>query len=1333
MISGLKSSLPKTMAGDRWRFRRELSRLTHNLSRKKGKAGPSVRDRLSEIEKKIGASIQKKARRRKNRPRPEFFQELPITEKKKEIIEAIRNHSVVIISGETGSGKTTQIPKFCIAAGRGIDGKIGCTQPRRIAATTVARRIADELGETLGRSVGFKIRFKDRTDPDAYIKVMTDGILLAEAQSDRYLNAYDTLIVDEAHERSLNIDFILGILKKLVQRRRNLKVIITSATIDTEKFSKAFNNAPIIEVSGRMYPVKVRYAGTDDNGDANYVEQAVRSVDRLLADSRNGDILVFMPTERDIREACEMIDGRNHRHVTVLPLYARLSASDQSRVFKRISRRKIVVATNVAETSITLPGIRYVVDTGLARIAAYSPRTRITSLPVTGVSKSSADQRKGRCGRVAKGICIRLFTEDDYENRPRFTPPEILRTNLAEVILRMISLKLGRISEFPFIDRPAEKSIQDGYQLLKELGAIKRAKGKKKRRVSETERGQPEYVLTRKGRLMANLPIDPRLSGMLIESGAQGCMEEVAVIASALSIRDPRERPVEKAEKADMAHREFADPASDFSTLLNIWRRYLEVIEKEKTAGGIKRFCKTGFLSYLRMREWRDIHFQITGMLKEAGVWKTGSKPGKTPGGKMKADNTEFSGPYTAIHKSILAGFLSNIATRKNKFLYNAANGKEVMLFPGSAVFKTAGQWVVSAEMVETSRLFARTVATIDCGWIEALAGNLCRYTWMDPHWERKRGEVVAKEQVTLFGLIINPGRPVSYGRIDPAKATELFIQSALIQGDVADPMRFMIHNRRLIEEVEAVEHKIRRRDVLVEEADLFEFYRHRLPDVYDIRTLKSRIRKKGGDHFLKMRPEDLWRYHPDPVTLDRFPDKITLGDQRFSCRYHFKPGQPEDGITVRIPQHQAAAVPPDAMDWLVPGLYREKITALIKGLPKSYRKRLVPLSDTVRTVVEKMPQNEGSLINALGQFIHDRFGLDIPASAWPEQVLPEHLKTRISITNAAGKEIRSGRDRSILLEAADSSTADREIEQAKRRWEKVGLREWDFDEIPEIIHVQLKNGRKIPLFPALAKSDADDGTVCLKLHEDQRTAAASHPKGVAALFEHQLSGEMKFLKKSLALPPALNRATGDFGGHRKLVNLIYQWIIGERFEKEIRTKAAFDAHADKNGPLLIKEGQKLLSAVVPLIESYHRTGKALFDLETRYRFNAAACEILARLKEAMALLVPANFLSLYHRDRLVHLPRYIKAIEIRAERAVVDVEKDRVKEAEVTGFEKQLKKLLGGLTPASSAEKREAVESFYWMIEEYKVSLFAQELKTAIRISKKRLEKMQAEIDRMI
>ncbi|MBW1842103.1 MAG: ATP-dependent RNA helicase HrpA, partial [Deltaproteobacteria bacterium] len=991
------------MASDRHAIRREIMR----IKRFKDSVSPDEKTnkRLATLDKKLKTSIKKRTRRKANRPEPIYNDDLPITAKKKEIIDSISKNQVVIISGETGSGKTTQIPKFCLAAGRGIDGKIGCTQPRRIAATTVSRRIAEEFGEELGRSVGYKIRFQDKTSQNEYIKIMTDGILLAETQNDPLLSEYDTIIVDEAHERNLNVDFVLGILKTLFKQRKDLKLVITSATIDTEKFSKAFDNAPVIEVSGRMYPVETHYfpvdSKIDEDGDQTHIEMTVRAVDKLIRESAFGDILIFMPTEQDIRDTCELIEAKDYRKSMIFPLFARLSASEQASVFSPISRRKIIVATNIAETSITIPGIKYVIDTGLARISRYNPKSRTTSLPVTAISKSSADQRKGRCGRVEYGVCIRLYSEEDFDARPLFTPPGILRANLAEVILRMISLKLGEISDFPFIDRPASKSIHDGFDLLYELGAIALKPNKKK------SRGTSSFYLTEKGRIMAKMPIDPRLSGMLIESRSQGCLKEMTVIASALSIRDPRERPTEKATEADQIHKTFHDISSDFITLINIWGKYHKTLQKEKTTGRLKKFCKAHYLSFRRMREWRDIHAQISEILKEYGLRDkkaTVSNERTRQGSLSETSITADSPLYGAIHKSILSGFLSNIAMKKEQNIFQAAKGKEVMIFPGSILFNNAKSWVVAAEMIETSRLFARTCANIESEWLEALGKDLCKYTYLHPHWEKKRGEVVASEQVSLFGLIIVPKRPVSYGRIHPDEASDIFIQSALIEGDMKKKFDFMRHNQDLIDEVRGMEDRVRRRDILVSEADLFEFYKKWLKECYDTRTLSKYIKRKGSDCFLRMRQEDVLRYCPEEKELSLYPDKIDIEKQSFDCTYRFKPGKADDGVTIKIPSSFAPMVPSESLEWVVPGLYKEKITALIKGLPKAFRKQLVPVSNMVDVIIREMPKIKSSLKTALGKFIYSRFNIDIHASAWPVDVLPDYLKMRISITDAKGK-----------------------------------------------------------------------------------------------------------------------------------------------------------------------------------------------------------------------------------------------------------------------------------------------------------------------------------------
>ncbi|MBW2432218.1 MAG: ATP-dependent RNA helicase HrpA, partial [Deltaproteobacteria bacterium] len=975
-IKHIRSLLPEVMVADRGFALRELGR----LQGKKARALPAdrLRSRLDRLQRRLKASRRMRIQRLKNVPSFSDIDSLPITAKKTDIIKAIKQHPVVIVSGETGSGKTTQLPKYCLAAGQGISGVIGHTQPRRIAAMTVARRIAEEFEQDLGDGVGYKIRFQDRTSKKAYLKIMTDGILLAETQTDRYLNAYDTIIVDEAHERSLNIDFILGILQMLLVRRDDLKLIITSATIDTEKFSKAFGGAPVIEVSGRMYPVEVRYEKPEskkvEKDEVTHVERAAQAVRQLVTESRRGDILVFMPTEQDIRDTCELIEGSKFKNSLILPLYARLTAAEQARVFARSPERKIIVATNVAETSITIPGIKYVVDSGLARISSYSPRTRTTSLPVLPISRSSADQRKGRCGRVQNGICVRLFAEADYRSRPLYTRPEILRANLAEVILRMMALRLGDIGDFPFIDRPDSKSIRDGYDLLYELGAItarRTAQGARRKARHDTEEIQSAYQqsarrikLTEKGRLMARIPLDPRLARMLLEAKDRGCIDQIAVIAAALSIQDPRERPLEKTAEADQAHAQFDDPVSDFTTLLNIWNRYNHVRQTRKSGSALKRYCRQNFLSYNRMREWRDIHYQIRTILEEFGIRK---QPQAVEARAQNLNLDREQPLYQSIHQSILSGYLSNIAEKKEKNVYRATQNREVMVFPGSGLFDRAGRWVVAAEMVETSRLFARTVANIESHWLEALGGDLCRRTYLNPRWQKNQSAAMADEQVSLFGLIIAQ-REVPYGPVNPDEAADIFIRSAIVTGDLKKPLAFMIHNQRLIDDIQRLEDRLRRRDLLISDEALFDFYAAKLPGVYGVQMLKDQIKKKGGDRFLRLKKQDLMNYDPDAGELARYPSSTNIKGQRFRYRYQFQPGQDDDGVTIQVPVSLAASVPEETFDWLVPGMFKEKIETLIKGLPKAYRKKLVPVNETVEIIHRELPRSGQALFSALGE-----------------------------------------------------------------------------------------------------------------------------------------------------------------------------------------------------------------------------------------------------------------------------------------------------------------------------------------------------------------------------
>lgn len=1345
-IKKLESLLPEALCADRQAVRREILRI--KCSKTKTLTDNDVKGEFLRLEKQLHASIKKKSWRKQNPPRLTYNPDLPITDKKDEIIDSISKNQVLIISGETGSGKTTQIPKFCIAAGRGVDGKIGCTQPRRIAATTVATRIAEELGEELGRSVGYKIRFKDETGDDAFIKIMTDGILLAETRNDKYLNEYDTIIVDEAHERSLNIDFILGILKTLLKKRKDLKVIITSATIDTEKFSKAFDNAPVIEVSGRMYPVDVQYFTMEQEPEGSdertHVEMAAFAVDKLQKKSPYGDIIVFMPTEQDIRETCEILEGRNYKSVIVLPLYARLSSPEQSKVFSRQVGRKIIVATNIAETSITIPGIKYVIDTGLARISRYTPRSRTTSLPVVPISRSSADQRKGRCGRVENGICIRLFPEQDFLSRSLFTPPEILRANLAEVILRMIALKLGDIENFPFIDRPAASSIRDGFDLLLELGAIKPVKRSKESR-------SKNFFLTEKGRLMAQMPVDPKLSRMLIEANQEGCLNEIAVIASALSIQDPRERPVEKTQEADQTHALFRDPSSDFITLLNIWKRYHDTWQQEKSTNRMKKFCKKHYLSFKRIREWRDIHAQIFAILQESGInsQKSEDRDQKSEvrgqksevrgqrAGKLNNSEQEFySKQYEAIHKSILSGFLSNIAVKKEKNIFQAAKGKEVMIFPGSGLFNKAKAWIVAAEMVETSRLFARTVANIDSNWFEALGGNQCKYTYMKPHWERSRGEVAAYEQVSLYGLIIVPERPVSYGRINPEEASEIFIRSALVEGDIRKPLSFMEHNRRLIDEISNMENRLRRRDILISDEDIFAFYQKRLEKIYDIRTLEKYLKKKGSDRFLRMKKEDLLRYLPDEEQLSLFPENITLGAHKFKCNYSFEPGSLDDGVTIKVSSAIAATVPAESVEWLVPGLYREKIAALIKGLPKDYRKQLVPVANTVDIIVNEMPKESTSLIADLSKFILRRFRVDIPPLIWPEAQLPDHLKMRISITGPNGEVISSGRDKTILsrdiFSMADQDKID-EFECAKKEQEIINITKWNFGDLPDTITITGKYGTKWVVYPGLELEKKDNKSIKLQLFQKRDEAVESHKKGVAALFSIYFSKDLKFLKKSLTPPKDKKKIANYFGGARIFEQRLYDSIINILFGRNIRTEDDFYSYAGFIGPDILKKGQELIDRILPVLEVYHETRLAIYNLENANKPGSNTAQFFNGLRNELSRLVPERFMNLYDNERLTHITRYIKAIGIRAQRASVNFEKDELKAKKLKIYVDRLDEMLKKLSTFVSEEKKLAIDEYFWLIEEYKVSIFAQELKTAFPVSEKRLDKKLKEIERMV
>jgi ATP-dependent helicase HrpA len=1228
------------------------------------------------------------------RPKLVYPGDLPITARKDEIVQAIRRHPVVIISGETGCGKSTQIPKMCIEARRGLRGKIACTQPRRIAAVTIAQRIAEEMGEPVGRSVGYKIRFDDKTPRDAWIKVLTDGMLLAETQGDPRLFEYDTLIIDEAHERSLNIDFLLGIVRTLMAVRRDLKLIVTSATLDIEKFRDAFGGAPVIEVSGRMYPVEVEYRlpEGDSDEDADYIDAAVEAVDDLKRGKRPGDILIFMPTEQDILETCERLNGRHYAGVAILPLYARLPGSSQGRVYS-VHGPKIVVATNVAETSLTIPGIRYVVDTGLARVSQYLPGARINSLPIRPISKSSADQRKGRCGRVSEGVCIRLYSEKDYQERAAFTPPEILRSNLAEVILRMIALRLGHPSKFPFIDRPPAAAIKDGFDALIELDAI--------------QGGGGEYALTEKGRRMARMPLDPRISRMLIEAAKENALREVAVIAAALSIRDPRERPPEKAAQADAMHAPFKDERSDFLTLLNIWERFHGAFEGLDSQNKRRRFCREHFLSYSRMREWVSVHDQIIEILKDMKV------------SLGRAHAAEISKPlYAAIHKSVASGYLSNIATIKEKNMYTAAKGREAMIFPGSSLFNKGPHWIVAAEMVRTSRLFARMAAKIQPEWLEELGGDLCRKSHSDPRWDRTRGQVVCTERVTLFGLEIVSDRAVAFGPLDAVEAHRVFVRQALVEGSVKETFNFLNKNLELMRRMATVEEKLRRRDILVDEELLAEFYERRLDGVFDICGLRDRIHRRGGEDFLIMHEADLLQEFPDADELSRFPDEVRLGERRFRAEYKFAPGEKADGVTIKIPAERIAAVRADPLDWGVPGLLPEKIAALLKGLPKRYRKQLVPVGEKAQLILTELPRSEESLFAALSKFVKARFRADIPVAEWALVELPPHLKMRIAVTDQRGQELAAGRDLAALKklgQAGEVEPDSAEWKKAQARWEQAGVGGWDFPALPETLAV----GYGAAAFPGLASTGGVHG---VRLFRSGEEARFSHIRAVEAILLEKFAKDVKYMERHVVLSADLVKTALFFGGKAAIEKALFERLRDEVLRRDIRSGIELRAYAEGVVRALFEKGQALVQTAEAVLESYQRARAAVDGIVKGNPSSRTLASLRDEMKAELEGLAPKDVFAARPLEALSHLPRYLDALAARSVRVPVDPEKDRKKAALLEPWTTAAAKLAKRMPARPSSHLSTALAEFCELIEEYKVAVFAPELKTSVPVSPKRL-----------
>ncbi|OQY02406.1 MAG: ATP-dependent RNA helicase HrpA [Desulfobacteraceae bacterium 4572_130] len=1343
-LKNLETILQNVMYIDVVKFIKEIKQLKIILKNKE--YNPINNKRIRNLEKKIRKSALKFEIRKKSLPRIKYNSDLPIIKKKHKIINAIKNNPVVIISGETGSGKTTQIPKFCIEAKRGIAGKIGCTQPRRIAAISVAARIANELEVENKNFVGYKIRFDDKDFPDSIIKIMTDGILLAETQKDPFLNEYDTIIIDEAHERSLNIDFALGLFRNLLKKRTNLKIIITSATIDTEKFSKAFNMAPVIEVLGRTYPVEVKYGLPKDltskvngistrqvsdnkipNDDQGYIEDVLDAIDHIYKEFSNGDILIFLPTQQDIIETIQLIKARKYLKTIILPLFARLSAKDQAKIFYRTNERKIIVSTNIAETSLTIPRIKYVIDSGLARIPHYSPKNRTKALPVKPISISSANQRKGRCGRVESGICIRLYDESDFNSRPFFTLPEILRSNLSEVIIRMISLKLGEISSFPFIDPPSFSSIKDGFNTLLELGAIK--KNNKK-----------EYILTKKGRIMANLPIDPKLSRILLEANKRNCLKQAVIIVSALCISDPRQyNPQEKNEKKNQKHAQFYDPSSDFITFLNIWNLFKHAEKLLKTRTKLRKFCKNNFLSFKRIREWSDIQRQINSILKEHGIKENINNTNGYKGTKgLKKKEYKIGGDlYTRLHKSILCGYLSNIARKKEKNIFYGGKGKKVIIFPGSGLFNKAGTWIVAAEFMSTTRLFARTVANIDCNWLEKIGKNLCTYTWSLPLWKKKRGEVVAKEKVSLFGLVIVEQRHVSYGRINPEEAGEIFIREALVNRNIVKNFPFMDYNQKLIDKLKEMEDKTRKMDVVVTQDDIYLFYKKRLKkDFFNIKTFAKYLKDKQDDCFLKMTVKDLQKKIPDEIELLKYPDFLDMGGAKFKLEYAFNIGNKKDGVTIKVPESSANCINSQTLERLVPGLFKDKITALIKNLPKKYRKKMVPVSEKAEIIAthmdrKKKEQKEKSFFSELSDFIKQKFNIDIPASLWSEKNLEEYLKMGISIRDKKDQEITFSRKKSLLKNFYKKKPLiSIAFKNAKNNIEKDNIKKWNFKDIPDFFSIKEKNDISYKVFPGLLKQD---NNLCLRIFRSENAALKSHINGIETLFYLCYEKDFKLLKKDFKTSKQLQKFSRFFGGQQKFTENLLKCFKKDLFAKNIRNKQEFYDYGDKIISTFYNSSKNFIKLIIEICREYEKTHLCLKSISLKNINRPVILDLMEKLKNDMMSLVPENFPVIYNIDKIPSLKKYIHGIRIRAERGWVEPLKDMKKQKHIEKYKIKLKQMLRDFDQDSSIKKTQTIENFFWMLEEYKISIFAQELKTSIKISHKKLDDICNKIERII
>ncbi|GLT14628.1 ATP-dependent RNA helicase HrpA [Vibrio algivorus] len=1282
----LRAALKDCMIRDRFR----LSKRIHGASKiKKPEAKAAVFD---EIAMDIAKSMMVVQNRSLHKPHIEYPENLPVSQKRDDIAEAIAHNQVVIIAGETGSGKTTQIPKICSELGRGRAGLIGHTQPRRLAARSVASRIAEEMQTPMGEYVGYKVRFNDQISDNTQIKLMTDGILLAEIQHDRFLNQYDTIIIDEAHERSLNIDFIMGYLKELLPKRPDLKIIITSATIDPERFSNHFDKAPIIEVSGRTYPVDVRYRPLnpdDADQDLDQLEGIFQAVDELCDEPGLGDILIFMNGEREIRDTADALSKRKLRDTEIVPLYARLSSAEQNRIFQSHTGRRIVLATNVAETSLTVPGIKYVIDPGTARISRYSYRTKVQRLPIEPVSQASANQRKGRCGRVSEGICIRLYSEEDFNSRPEFTDPEILRTNLASVILQMTSLGLGDIEAFPFVEAPDKRNIQDGVRLLEELGAINpNAKDPKKR-------------LTAIGRKLARLPIDPRLARMVLESVKYNCLQEVMIIASALSIQDPRERPSDKQQSSDDKHKRFFHEESDFFTFVNVWN-YIKEQQKVLSSNQFRKQCKQDYLNYLRVREWQDVYFQLHQAMREMDA-------------KL---NTEAAG-YQSVHTALLVGLLSHIGMKDaEKSEYQGARNARFHIFPASGLFKKQPKWIMSAELVETSKLWGRIIAKIQPEWVEPLAPHLIKRSYSEPHWSKKQAAVIASEKVMLYGIPIVPKRNVNYGPIDPVVSREIFIRSALVEGDWETKHKFFHQNRKLLREVEELEHKSRRRDILVDDDELFNFYDQRVStDVVSGRHFDSWWKKvsKESSELLDFEKEMLFQGDASHVTDLDYPNFWHQNGLKLKLSYQFEPGQDNDGLTVHIPLPILNQVSPDGFDWQIPGLRHELVVGLIKSLPKGLRRNFVPAPNYADAFLSRVAPMEMPILDALEKELRRMTGVEVKREDWQLEQIPDHLKVTFRAVDHRNRKLKEHYDLYALKESLKDKVQETLSKVADDDIEQQGLHTWSFGELPTV-YQQKRGGFEVKAFPALV--DAKD-SVEIKLFETEKEQQQAMRAGQRRLVLLNVPSPIKYLHSNL---PNKSKLGLYFNPYGKVLDLIDD-CIACGVDKLIEQKGGLVWQPEQFETLKEHVRAELGDTVVDIAKQVETILTTAFNINKKLKgkVDLSMAFALSDIKAQVEGLIFKGFATECGWKRLPDILRYLKAIERRMEKLPIDPNKDRLHILKVESVTKDYKELLNKIP--KGIEIPDSVKEIRWMIEELRVSYFAQQLGTPYPVSDKRVK----------